>query len=214
MLCIDQLWHSQDEADWLEMLESYPRRIKSPKFRDIEDELASLDLETIRSQDRHEWYGWLLHKYFPWKYGTDRFSNWRRLEKFVEEENGLDELYEIKERLLSFDVESISEGLVIASTIKGLGVAGASGLLALLYPAKFGTVDRFVVESLRLVSGLPESSKLMRIKHPEGLELHEGIMLVEIMRRKADELNHTFGSTDWTPRKIDMVLWTYRGNTQ
>ncbi len=47
------------------------------------------------------------------------------------------------------------ETLLAAKKTPGLGFAGASGLLALLYPQKFGTVDQFVVKTLRNVPTLP-----------------------------------------------------------
>ena len=33
------------------------------------------------------------------------------------------------------------------------------------------------------------------------------ILLIQIMRDKAAELNKCFKSDNWTPRKIDKVLW-------
>jgi hypothetical protein len=39
--------------------------------------------------------------------------------------------------------------LKTAGEIKGLGIPGASGLLSVMYPAEFGTVDQFVVKALR-----------------------------------------------------------------
>jgi hypothetical protein len=58
--------------------------------------------------------------------------------------------------------------LRIAKEIHGLGTAGASGLLALMFPQRFGTVDQFVVKALKQVEGLPEAADIDRIK-PEAL---------------------------------------------
>ncbi len=33
-------------------------------------------------------------------------------------------------------------------------------------------------------------------------------LLIRIMRRKTNELNEALGTSDWTPRRVDMVLWT------
>ncbi len=33
--------------------------------------------------------------------------------------------------------------------------------------------------------------------------------MISIMREKAQELNDIFGTHEWTPRKIDMILWTF-----
>jgi hypothetical protein len=45
--------------------------------------------------------------------------------------------------------------------------------------------------------------------NPEGLKIKDGIILVEIMKEKANELNKKFDTDFWTPRKIDMVLWAF-----
>ena len=44
---------------------------------------------------------------------------------------------------------------------------------------------------------------------PESLKIKDGIMLIEIMKEKAKELNKRFHTDFWTPRKIDMVLWSF-----
>ena len=45
--------------------------------------------------------------------------------------------------------------------------------------------------------------------NPEGLKIKDGIILVNIMKEKAAELNAKFNTDFWTPRKIDMILWAY-----
>jgi hypothetical protein len=77
-----------------------------------------------------------------------------------------------------------------------------------MYPHKFGTVDRFVVKALSQVDGLPEAEAIAQM-HPEGLSVKDGVLLIEILRRKAEDNNRLFNSETWTPRKLDMVLWTY-----
>lgn len=101
-----------------------------------------------------------------------------------------------------------SPGLVVASEIRGLGAAGALGLLALLYPAAFGTADQFVVKALRGIPDLPEAPVVAEMD-PEQLTLADAIALVAIMRRRAAENNGAFGTSSWTPRMVDKVLWTY-----
>ncbi|MFW6027899.1 MAG: hypothetical protein ACOC91_03740, partial [bacterium] len=91
---------------------------------------------------------------------------------------------------------------------RGLGTAGASGLLALMYPRKFGTVDQFAVKALRQVNGLPEAAALARMT-PESLSIRDGVLIIGILRRKAADNNRMFKSNAWTPRKLDKVLWTY-----
>jgi hypothetical protein len=88
-----------------------------------------------------------------------------------------------------------------------LGTAGASGLLAVLFPSQFGTVDQFAVKALAKIPELPERD-LIGAMNPESLKLNDGTILIRIMRRKAVELNRVSSLVKWTPRKVDMVLWT------
>jgi hypothetical protein len=118
-------------------------------------------------------------------------------------------LLTVKDRLLSLDTNDIAGALLLAQRIPGLGTAGASGLLALLYPHAFGTVDQYVVKALRILPRLPEAT-LISVMNPESLTADDGIVLIRIMRRQASELAIAFASTKWTPRAVDKVLWTYR----
>lgn len=43
--------------------------------------------------------------------------------------------------------------------------------------------------------------------NPLGLKVRDCVVLEDIYRRKARELNERFQSIDWTPRKMDMILW-------
>jgi len=36
----------------------------------------------------------------------------------------------------------------------------------------------------------------------------DAVLIIDIMRRKAAQLNRWFGTNKWTPRKIAMILWT------
>jgi hypothetical protein len=104
----------------------------------------------------------------------------------------------------------VKAGLQAAMQIGGLGTAGASGLLSLLFPALYGTVDQFVVKALLQIPDLEERDELLSM-NPEGLTVTQGVILIEIMKRKAQQLNELFGTQEWTPRKVDMVLWAVRG---
>ena len=92
--------------------------------------------------------------------------------------------------------------------IHGLATAGASGLLAILFPNDFGTVDQFVVKVLNNVEGINYADELSKM-NPNSLSIKDGVVLTKIFREKADELNKKFGTNFWTPRKIDMVLWSF-----
>jgi len=205
---IDKVWHSGDERAWNQALERYWDFVK-PADIELVRELEPLDLERIRELEAQGWYDFLFHKYFRWKYtAPNRLATTRRsLSKYVES-GTIDDLHSIKEQLFSFPQQDIEQGLRIASSIRGLAIAGASGLLTLMYPEYFGTVDQFVVKALREVEGLPQRAALERM-NPEGLKLLDGVILIQIMRDKAAENNRTFKTDAWTPKKIDEILWTY-----
>jgi len=147
---------------------------------------------------------------FLWKY-TDarRLKTTRNHLQRYEDEGKLDDLDQIRKRLLTLDTEDVRSALEVAKRIHGLGPPGASGLLALMYPHKFGTVDQFVVKALRQVNGLPEAEAVAQMK-PDRLRIEDAEQLIRILQKKADENNRAFHSDAWTPRKVDMVLWIYR----
>ena len=127
------------------------------------------------------------------------------MRRYVDEDK-LFELADIQRRLFTADHANIGKCLSIATEIRGLGPAGASGLLAILFPEDFGTIDQFVVKALREVDGLPYATELEKMK-PESLSVENGVLLIEILRETAKKLNKSFDTDFWTPRKIDMVLW-------
>ncbi len=209
MPTIAELWRSSDPTAWDAALERYWSLVRSANLA-LEQALDQLDLARIRSLDAQGWYTFLRSEYFRWKYtAANRYATTtRNLEKYTAEPGGLERLHDIKCRLLEIDPSDIPTGLYVADEIRGLGPAGASGLLALMYPATFATVDQFVVKALRGVGNLPEGDTLARMK-PKSLTPAYGVMLIGIMARKAAENNRLFGTATWTPRKIDQVLWTY-----
>jgi hypothetical protein len=217
---IDWLWHHGTAAEWRAAIDSYWDAIK-PKFRELEKEMNGLQPETLRQKDKAGWYEWLYEKYFVWKYGTnparlrttrdgrrqlDGTISWCLSSHYKQRP---DDLFEIKNKILDLDPENvdIAYAIDIAKKIGGLGVAGASGLLALLFPVYFGTVDVFIVESLRKVTGLAEHDRLMQI-NGKNITTADAVILISIMRRKARENAEMFDT--WSPRKIDMVLWVTR----
>jgi hypothetical protein len=219
---INSLWYSKSETDWQSALDRYRDYITSSKVAALDAELDPIDIEMLGKLDPEGWYRFLHDKYFPWKYtAPNRLATTRAsLEKHKKRNNGLADLYRMKKDLLSFPKADIQKGLELARAIGGLGIAGASGLLALMYPEYFGTVDEFLVLALAQVAGVPEQSRLQDLarkiedsKKPKGkpfsIEVSVGVMLIQILRRKAKENNDWFKTSFWTARKIDKVLWAY-----
>ena len=158
-------------------------------------------------------YEWLDTEYFPWKYtAAHRLKTTRTsLHHHCDTPEEWEQLARAHTALFQMDVQDIRTCLKTTDEgIHGLGIAGASGLLALLYPAYFGTVDKFVLLALWSVPnpGLPEP-----LPDPDkAISLTIGTGLIYLFRRKAEELNRRFQTIEWTPRKIDMVLWGIRNN--
>lgn len=208
MIGIVELWRSPDARVWDEALARYWDFVR-PGNLDLERHMESLEVERILRLDAHGWYDFLLNEYFRWKYtARNRYASTTKHLRQYAETGTLAALGTIRDRLFAFDLRDIGAGLSIASAIRGLGPAGASGLLALLFPAAFGTADQFVVKALWSIPDLPESSIVTKMK-PEQLTLLDATVLFAIMRRKAAENNQAFQTSAWTPRMVDKVLWTY-----
>lgn len=205
---VAELWDSRDAEAWDHALGRYWDFVK-PSNLELERRLESLDREWIRELDEKAWYEFLRDEYFRWKYtAANRYATTtRHLQRYVEESR-LDDLYRIKQRLVALEPTDVRRGLSLACEIHGLGPPGASGLLSLLYPETFGTVDQFAVKALRGVPRLAEALAVEKMA-PLSLTPADGELLIRIMQRKAAENNKWFGALSWTPRKIDKVLWTY-----
>jgi hypothetical protein len=193
---------------WKTALKSYWERFNDDQYR-LEKEIEAIEVCDVASLSVYEFYDFLYQQYYPWKFTNKLFlsRNRKHLEKYLFD-NEIVRLAKIQKRLFNLDFKNTKECLAVASSIHGLGTAGASGLLAILYPEHFGTVDKFVVYSLLKIDGLQESAAVSSM-NPEALTLNNGVTLIEIMRNKAQELNERFNTDFWTPRKIDMILWAF-----
>ena len=161
-----------------------------------------------------EFYCFLRDEYFVWKYTAPNRLATTRKSLSSYETDGMNDLEKIQKDLFSAYKKSPEDTdtlLEIVKRIKGLGTAGASGLLAIMFPKQYGTVDQFLVYSLLKVNNLPEHSRIEKM-NAQGLRVKDGVILVDILRKKATELNKKFNSSEWTPRKIDMVLWAVDRN--
>jgi hypothetical protein len=204
----EQLWHSRDPALWEEALAHYWDLVQ-PRNLELERRMESLDAEDVRHLDAEGWYDWLLNVYFRWKYtAPNRYATTTAHLRWYAEAGELAALARIQDRLFEFDRGDIREGLSIAREIRGLGPPGVSGLLAVLFPAWFGTADSFVGRALWQVTGLPEAAAVARM-NPDRLTYPQAAVLIEIMRRQAAENNDAFGTSSWTPRMIDKALWAW-----
>lgn len=208
-ILIEDLWYSHNEAEWRSELDAYWSQVR-PKDLDLYKEMDKLNVNMIRSMSAGEWFTFLLEKYFRWKYtAANRYTTTTNYLKKYKEESKIEDLHKIKMRILVIDKRDIKKLLRTMCEVKGLGTAGASGLLSLLYPNHFGTVDQFVVKALKEISHAPELKDIHNI-NPENITISQGVILIDIMKNKAENLNSFFKTDFWTPRKIDMILWTFR----
>ena len=200
------LWYLGSENDWKQALNHY-NYILGDKQKVLEDYINNINVAEIQAMNINEFYEFLHNKYFVWKF-TEYLSTRRKdLEKYIREDS-LEELLNIKEEIFSISHTDIEKCLITAKKIHGLGTAAASGLLAILFPEDFGTVDQFVVKRLCEIDH-PIYKSFLDKMDPKSLKIKDGVVLVKIMREKANELNKQFNTDFWTPRKIDMILWSY-----
>ena len=204
---VKTLWDEGTERDWLDALSKY-ETMDSVEGNEVEKELAELDPNWVKGLNAEEFYTFLHDSYFKWKFTDCRWfpPNLRRLEMY--ETEGKEELGIIKDTIFSLHKRRPDGTRALmeeVTKIHGLGPAGGSWLLSILFPEHYGTIDQFVVKSLQKV-GVPEAQRM----NPENLMIEDAVVLEDIYRRKARELNDRFGTTAWTPRNIDMVLWTFR----
>ena len=204
---INSLWSSDNEQAWLDALEHYYSLLSDNQLL-LDKRMEAINAEEIKNLSVKDFYIFLHDDYYVWKYTQkNRLATTRKqLERYISESR-IYELEFIMQRLFLADRENIFECLSLVSNIRGLGVAGASGLLSILFPHDFGTVDQFVVMSLLNIENLKEHSQIESM-NPQSLKTKDGEILIRIMRQKAASLNAQFNTSFWTPRKIDMILWS------
>lgn len=209
MSLISGLWACEDEAVWRFALKTYWLFVKGEN-RGLEEALEHAR-ERAQGLDPKGWYDFLLNEYFPWKFAPPFLAAHQNTLRRHVSQNGLDGLYEIKRCLFALDPanpENTERALKIADGIPGLATSGASGLVTVLFPEHFGTVDQFVVRALQSIDGLPHE-ELVRGMKPMNFTPQEAATVIKIMRKKAGENNLKFRTDFWTPRRMDMILWTY-----
>ena len=160
---IGELWASRDQKEWGDALDRYWKMPTVLKKLELEKYMDKLDPQAIKRLDGPEWYAF-LEKYFCWKFDGNYLPV--RLDNL--KSNSLEQLFRVKESLFSLteiDLANIRKGLntVKSPQIRGLGYAGASGLLAVLFPKSFGTADKFVVKALCKIVSLPERPQVRHI---------------------------------------------------
>lgn len=205
MLSTNELWESSNEKEWLDVLNKYWSFVK-PNHLKVEKEFDSICSDKVKNMTPQPWYEFLLTKYFFWKYtAPNRYkTTTTQLKRYLGPDDSLDNLFQIKEEIFNFNKEDVATGLKTACKIRCLGPPGASGLLAVLFPSYFATVDQFAVKALLEVNALPEKAAISGM-NPN--QIKDGVTLINIMKEKAKILNDKFQTSFWNPRKLDKVFW-------
>jgi len=140
-MSINELWHSRDPMMWEQGLNRYQSFVK-PENIELELSLDPINLQRLKNFTPQAWFEFLRDEYFRWKYtSANRYKTTTNLLRKYADKHELDELNELRLRLLNLEPNKIRKGLNLAKEIHGLGTAGASGLLSLMYPEHFATVD-------------------------------------------------------------------------
>ena len=204
---IKEVWNSSENEVWKRALSEASKDTGRDDL--IETKMSKLNVEYLKKIETREFYNFLYNDYFLWKHIDKRWlENVRKLFKKKYDHN-LEELAQIQKDIFEFDLDNINLGLRRATQIYGVGISGASGLLSLLYPSYFGTVDVRVVEALRTTDEYKDDLELKEM-NGENIKIGEATYLINIFRKKAGELNKLFDQYCWTPRDIDVILWFFR----
>lgn len=212
VLDINDLWESPDEREWLVALNCCWLTLADRKDHKFAESIHTVDLEYVRGLGVQEWYDFLI-KYFHWQFAGNHLQ--QRLRDL--DRNSFEHLFSVKCSLVAIDESDLVEArkclnLVRSPRIRGLEYPGASGLLALLFRKGFGAADNCVLGSLCRIESLPEKRELRDVRKwvttKNEWRERDAALLIAILRRKAAQLNASFGTNRWTPSSISMILST------
>jgi len=111
-------WTDNSHENWLNKEQAYWKFIRETN-KNLEREMEHLSGKTIAEMSGEEFYEFLYNKYFVWKFtAANRLAQQRK--HLMKHKENIEELYSIKNQLVSFDLNDIRIGLKIATQIKGL----------------------------------------------------------------------------------------------
>lgn len=197
-------WDSTDKRDWDRALALYNMHFGGTDKASIDTRVTLINAQIIEKLSTEE-FVCFLEEFYDWKYsntGASRnknlFSQWIK-----------DNIHIVESLKQSLCQSSLSdeELIKISKEIKYISVAGATALLSIMYPDRFGTVDKFVV--LCLKESLPNDS-IIQSTNEEDIKIEQAIYIEKLMREKAKELNKLFSVVTWNARAIDKATWADR----
>ena len=117
---VNDLWYSSDPTAWEQALQRYWDFVQPRNF-ELEEALDSLSLERIHNFNPQDWYDFLHNEYFRWKYtAPNRYvTTTIQLRKYIDNYE-LDELENLRQQILSLDLNNVRKALKTAIKIRGL----------------------------------------------------------------------------------------------
>lgn len=220
---LDQLWHFGTESDWLGAVQEYWTVPTVKAKLALERRMTTMHAQRnqVTGSDL-AFYQFLRDDLYPWKMDGYRIGTQQgNLDTYMEKKPlGIRNVRQaLVSRMADIDSGKSSDFLKRLSVVGGMGVSVASGLLAVLWPSHFGTVDRFCLRGFLSVSNDPYTGFMAEVvKNPDTffddytdpLRLHVADLMIQLYRHKAADLNSRFGTTVWNPRQVEMVVWTLR----
>lgn len=206
---INKIWHSNDKDLWNQGILEYYYMIENVKNEQYIENI-SREPSKVKNMNGDEVFEFLHDHYFEWKYtACNRLAN---CIKWLDEadkkdyfrgdlKNVINSIFE----LVEFDPSNYKKIISKAKKIPGIGISGASGLVSILFPDKYATVDQYLVKALNCIEQ-PEFDYMIiekMVDKPDDLTISNACDLQLILQKKAKEIG-------LVPRQIDMVLWAVR----
>lgn len=199
-------WDSINPSDWSKALDKYNCYLISEEKAVRDARVTQTNRLRVTRMGINDFYEFLINDFLPWKYTDSR--RLARGKRLFSQNTNLEDLTNIKSRLCDPDLDDRTL-LSTAMSINGVGTAGASALLSILYPERFGTADRFVVLCMQNAPSLISDTTIQHI-NPNAIKPKEALHMFELMRNKAVELNKVSDANTWTPRMVDKAAWADR----
>ena len=207
---IKDIWNCNEEGKWKDAEEEYSKRINQVAI--IEKKFEQMTTEEILDLSPDKFYIFLRDMYFPWKftgvYLKPRLENLKTIEnKKMQIKDVIDDLKELQTRIedkKELNDDDMSNAIRNLQKIPGIGPSAATGLLSILFPTHFGTIDKFVAINLKKVGyDISEQDCI-------NISVENAINMENILLKKVKKMNTDMNTDYWTPRRLDKILWSIR----
>ena len=198
-------WDSISESEWDNALAIYHCTLDTREKRSRDARVTIINAYVLRTFNPNEFYHFLLNEFLVWKHLDKRrlASTQNKLCSMT-----LNSLAIIQQELVNQALND-KELLNVALKIPGIGYSGATALLSILYPNRFGTVDKHVIISLKSAKSMQNDAIIQSI-NPDHFTKKQTLYVINKMQQKAKILNYTFQKNSWTPRAVDKAIWADR----